>query len=51
MNEFMEWVRQNLIDRVEPVADLVARLAAEFAALVPGDGWRRRLAAIEAGWA
>lgn len=40
-----------LIDRVEPVADLAARLAAEFAALVPGEGWRERLAEIEAEWA
>lgn len=39
-----------LIDKVEPVADLVARLADEFAARVPGDGWRKRLAAVEAGW-
>jgi nitronate monooxygenase len=39
-----------LIDRVEPVADLAARLAGEFARLVPGDGWRRRLAEVEAGW-
>ncbi|WP_408586030.1 NAD(P)H-dependent flavin oxidoreductase [Novosphingobium sp.] len=39
-----------LIDRIEPVADLVARLSAEFAARVPGDGWRKRLAAVEAGW-
>lgn len=39
-----------LIDGVEPVADLVARLATEFAARVPGDGWRERLAAVEAGW-
>lgn len=40
-----------LIDRVEPVADLVGRLAAEFDALVPGSGWRQRLADIESGWA
>ncbi|WP_225207321.1 NAD(P)H-dependent flavin oxidoreductase [Novosphingobium huizhouense] len=39
-----------LIDGVEPVAGLVARLAAEFAARIPGDGWRKRLAAVEAGW-
>lgn len=39
-----------LIDEVEPVATLVDRLAGEFAALVPGDAWRARLAAIEAGW-
>lgn len=39
-----------LIDRVEPVADLVARMAGEFARLVPGDGWRRRLATIEQQW-
>ena len=40
-----------LIDRVEPVAELVARLAGDFAALVPGYAWRRRLAQIEANWA
>lgn len=40
-----------LIDTVEPVASLVARLAAEFAALAPAPAWRSRLAAIEAGWA
>lgn len=39
-----------LIERVEPVGDLVARLAAEFSARVPGDGWRARLAAVEAAW-
>ena len=39
-----------LIDRVEPVAALVARLAEEFAALCPGNSWRERLAAIEAEW-
>lgn len=39
-----------LIDRVEPVADLVARLAADYAARDPQHGWRARLAAIEAGW-
>lgn len=37
-----------LIEASEPVAALVARLAQEFAALVPGDAWRARLAAI--GW-
>lgn len=40
-----------LIDRVEPVAGLVARLAAEFAALVPDEQWRERLARIDASWA
>ncbi|WP_296675646.1 nitronate monooxygenase [Novosphingobium sp.] len=40
-----------LIDEVEPVADLVSRFASEFAALVPGNGWRDRLAKIEAAWA
>lgn len=39
-----------LIDRVEPVADLIARLAADYAARDPQHGWRARLAAIEAGW-
>lgn len=36
-----------LIDRVEPVAELVARLAAEFSMLVPGQQWRERLAQID----
>lgn len=40
-----------LIDEVEPVAALVTRLAGEFAALGVGDGWRRRLAAIDEDWA
>jgi nitronate monooxygenase len=40
-----------LIDRVETVADLVARLSKEFAALEPRGDWRDRLGAIEAGWA
>ena len=40
-----------LIDDVEPVASLVARLAAEYDALGPQPPWRERLAAIEAGWA
>lgn len=39
-----------LIDAVEPVASLVARLAAEFRALAPAPAWRERLAAIEADW-
>lgn len=39
-----------LIDAVEPVASLVARLAAEYEALGPRPAWRERLAAIEAGW-
>ena len=39
-----------LIDRVEPVAALVARLAAEFADLAPDSRWRERLARIEAAW-
>lgn len=39
-----------LIDQVEPVADLAARLEREFAALCPDSNWRERLAAIEAGW-
>lgn len=40
-----------LIDGVEPVADLVARLSKEYAALEPLRDWRGRLAEIEAGWA
>lgn len=39
-----------LIDRVEPVADLVTRLTQEFNALVPQSRWRERLAAIETNW-
>lgn len=39
-----------LIGEVEPVADVVAGLRKDFLALVPGDGWKRRLAAIDAGW-
>ncbi len=39
-----------LIDAVEPVADLVARLRDEYEALEPRPDWRGRLAAIEAGW-
>lgn len=39
-----------LIDEVEPVADLVARLTVEFAALATNSAWRERLAAIEAQW-
>lgn len=35
-----------LIERVEPVAELVARLSAEFSTLVPGQQWRERLAQI-----
>ncbi|MDP3674965.1 MAG: nitronate monooxygenase [Novosphingobium sp.] len=40
-----------LIDRVEPVADLVARLATEFVQSCPDSSWRERLAAIESTWA
>lgn len=40
-----------LIDEVEPVADLVARLAVDFSALVPDNAWRERLAQIGARWA
>lgn len=40
-----------LIDRVEPVADLVARLRDEFETLSAAAEWRARLAAIDAGWA
>jgi nitronate monooxygenase len=39
-----------LIDAIEPVADLVARMAEEFAALVPDSSWRSRLADIEQDW-
>lgn len=39
-----------LIDAVEPVADLVARLAREFEALPARADWRARIAAIAAGW-
>jgi nitronate monooxygenase len=39
-----------LIDSVEPTAQLIARLCQEFSALVPGDAWRRRLAAIATDW-
>ena len=39
-----------LIDAVEPVADLVARLTSEFAALAPQSRWRERLATIDASW-
>lgn len=39
-----------MIDAVEPVADLVARLTADFAALGHGTGWRARLATIEQDW-
>ena len=39
-----------LIDRVEPVAALVARLAQEFGQLCPDSRWRQRLAAIETDW-
>lgn len=40
----------SLIDCVEPVSELVARLASEYARLVPGEAWRTRLAEIEVGW-
>lgn len=40
-----------LITEIEPVAELAARLSAEFAALVPGPAWRERLAEIDRGWA
>ena len=39
-----------LIERVEPVAELVARLTRQFAALAPHSTWRDRLAAIETQW-
>jgi nitronate monooxygenase len=40
-----------LIGGIEPVASLVERLGAEFAELVPGNDWRKRLLAIEQVWA
>ena len=40
-----------LIDRVEPVAELVARFRGEFEALPAVPDWRERLALVEAGWA
>jgi nitronate monooxygenase len=39
-----------LIDRVEPVHELVARLADEFALVAPNARWRERLAAIESAF-
>lgn len=39
-----------LIDAVEPVADLVARLVRDFEALPAIPDWRARIAAIEASW-
>ncbi len=39
-----------LIGQIEPVAELVARLASEFAAAVPGDDWAWRLAEITLAW-
>lgn len=39
-----------LIDGVEPVATLVEKMAAEFAELVPDDGWKLRLAALTDAW-
>ena len=39
-----------LIDAVEPAGSLVARLAVEFASLVPESRWRERLTAIEGRW-
>lgn len=39
-----------LIDAVEPVADLVARLARDFETLPAIPDWRARIAAIEASW-
>jgi len=40
-----------LIDAVEPVADLVARLKREYEALSAGSDWRARLDQIAADWA
>lgn len=39
-----------LIDRVESVADMVARFSSEFDALPIVPDWRERLLAIDAGW-
>lgn len=39
-----------LIGDCQPVTALVSGLSRDFAALIPGDGWRRRLAEIGAGW-
>jgi len=39
-----------LIDSVEPVADLVARLTCEFEALPAIPDWRARISAIASGW-
>ncbi|MFC4295852.1 NAD(P)H-dependent flavin oxidoreductase [Novosphingobium tardum] len=39
-----------LIDRVEPVDKLVARLTHDFAARVPQSTWRARLAEISSAW-
>jgi len=39
-----------LIERVEPVADLAARLTTEFAAAAPWCRWRERLAEIDRQW-
>ncbi len=40
-----------LIDAVEPVAELVARLKAEFEGLPAIPDWRARLAEVSGGWA
>lgn len=40
-----------LVDSIEPVADLVARLVREFAALPAIPSWRARLAEISSDWA
>ena len=39
-----------LIETVEPVSALVARLASELEAIVPPAGWKARLAAIDSSW-
>lgn len=39
-----------LIERVEPVADLTARLTEEFNAAAPWCRWRERLAEIDRQW-
>lgn len=39
-----------LIERIEPVADLAARLTTEFAAAAPWSRWRERLAEIDRQW-
>jgi nitronate monooxygenase len=39
-----------LIEQVEPVADLAARLTREFERAAPWSNWRERLAEIDRKW-